>query len=172
MSKATEIWHSIRNIGQNTEKHPVGRITIAREPAPILFGALHLTLHDTFDMDELFKHLVQTDASSAHMHRAYYENQIQQKTFFFNFEYYTVLGEDCTPMEWQRSDNDRGLGDTHIPLSRCGAVVALALFDNNPKKIRNGGRRAKTKHGWVQDVWSPWQVSLSACSCCSILNRH
>lgn len=100
MSKATEIWHSIRNIGKGTEKPTVGRITIAREPAPILFGALHLTLNDTFDMDELFQHLVQTEASSAHMHRAFQEDRKHQKTFFFTFEYYTILGEDCKPMDW------------------------------------------------------------------------
>ncbi|PVI02164.1 hypothetical protein DM02DRAFT_312872 [Periconia macrospinosa] len=163
MSKATEIWHSLRHIGQNTEKQPVGRITIAREPAPILFGALHLTLHDTFDMDELFAHLVKTDASSAHMNRAFYEDPKHQRTFFFNFEYYTVLGDDCTPMEWQRSDKGKGPNDTHLPLSRCGAVVALALFDDKPRRIRNRGRRAKTKYGWVQDIWSPWQVLQLEC---------
>ncbi|CAI6334548.1 unnamed protein product [Periconia digitata] len=156
MSKATEIWHSIRNIGQNLDKQPVGRITIAREPAPILFGALHLTLHDAFDMDEIFRHLVKTDASSAHMHRAFQEDRKHQRTFFFTFEYYTVLGEDCSPMEWQRSDKDKD--DTHIPLSRCGAVVALALFDDKPRPIRNRGRRARTKNGYVQNIWSPWQV--------------
>ena len=165
MSKATEIWHSIRDIGQNTKKQTVGRITIAREPAPILFGALHLTLHETFDMDELFSHLVSTNASSAHMHRAFYEERTHQRTFFFSFEYYTVLGDDCTPMEWQRSDKNKEFSndDDHIPLSRCGAVVALALFDDNPRRIRNRARRAKTKHGWVQDIWSPWQVLQLEC---------
>ncbi|KAF2644554.1 hypothetical protein P280DRAFT_174461 [Massarina eburnea CBS 473.64] len=167
MSKATEIWHSIRNIGQNTEKRTVGRITIAREPSPILFGALHLTLHETFDMDELFQHLVQIDASSAHMHRAFYENRTHQRTFFFKFEYYTVLGDDCTPMEWQRSDKDidkvSNKNHTHIPLSRCGAVLALALFDENPRRIRNRERRAKTQSGWVQDIWSPYQILQLEC---------
>jgi hypothetical protein len=57
-------------------------------------------MHDTFDMDELFQHLVQTEASSAHMHRAFKEDRKHQKTFFFNFEYYTILGEDCKPMDW------------------------------------------------------------------------
>lgn len=158
MSKATEIWHSIRNIGSSSDKQTVGRITIAREPAPILFGALHLTMHKIFDVDELFRHLVQTEASSAHMHRAFHEDQRHQKTFFFNFEYYTIIGEDCKPMDWQRSDKDKGLSDTHIPLSRCSAVVALALYDDKPRRIRNRGRRARTQYGWVQNIWSPWQV--------------
>jgi hypothetical protein len=160
MSKATEIWHSIRNIGQGKSKNPVGRITVAREPAPILFGALHLTMHDTFDMDELFKHLVQTDASSAHMLRAFSEDERHQKTFFFSFEYYTIIGDDCKPMDWQRADDGKGADDIHIPLSRCGSVVALALFDDKPRHIRNKGRRARTQYGWVQDIWSPWQVGI------------
>lgn len=157
MSKATEIWHSIRNIGNSSEKPTVGRITIAREPSPILFGALHLTLNDTFDMDELFRHLVQTEASSAHMHRAFQPDQKHQRTFFFTFEYYTVIGDDCKPMDWQRADKDSGSRGQHLPLSRCGAVVALALYDEKPRRIRNRSRRARG-HGWVQDIWSPWQV--------------
>lgn len=38
--------------------------SIIREPAPIIFGALHLTMNKHFDMDELFTHLVSADASS------------------------------------------------------------------------------------------------------------
>lgn len=166
MSRAHEIWHSIKDIGvhkSSTDKTIVGRITIAREPSPILFGALHLTMHNTFDMDELYRHLVQTDASSAHMHRAFYEDRRHQKTFFFTFEYYTIIGEDCRPMQWQRADRDIKQIESHIPLTRCGAVVALALFDDKPRRIRNRGRRAKTQYGWVQDVWSPWQVLNIQC---------
>ncbi|KAF2023267.1 hypothetical protein EK21DRAFT_81327 [Setomelanomma holmii] len=163
MSKATEIWHSLRDIGTNSAKTTVGRITVAREPSPILFAALHLTLHDAFDMDELFMHLVQTEASSAHMFRSFNEDKRHQRTFFFNFEYYTIIGDDCKPMEWQRADKVTVAHDSHIPLTRCSAVVALALFDANPRRIRNRGRRARTKYGWVQDVWSPWQVLQLEC---------
>ncbi|KAF2013925.1 hypothetical protein BU24DRAFT_424942 [Aaosphaeria arxii CBS 175.79] len=166
MSRANEIWHSIKDIAVNkaqSGKTVVGRITIAREPSPILFGALHLTMHNTFDMDELFRSLVQTDATSAHMHRAFHEERKRQKTFYFSFEYYTIIGEECKPMQWQRADRDIKHTESHIPLTRCGAVVALALFDDNPRRIRNRGRRAKTKYGWVQDVWSPWQVLNIQC---------
>ncbi|KAF2792843.1 hypothetical protein K505DRAFT_325900 [Melanomma pulvis-pyrius CBS 109.77] len=165
MSKANEIWHSIKDIGADSTKsqRAVGRITIAREPSPILFGALHLTMNKTFDMNELFRCLVQPEASSAHMHRAFHEDMRHQKTFFFVFEYYTVIGEDCKPMQWQRADKDKGATDSHIPLTRCGAVVALALYDDKPRRIRNRGRRAKTQHGWVQNVWSPWQVLNLQC---------
>ncbi|CAN9168761.1 unnamed protein product [Alternaria alternata] len=158
MSRATEIWHALRDIGKRPDEKVVGRITIAREPSPILFGALHLTMHDAFDMDELFRHLVETEASSAHMFRAFNQNPKHQRTFFFNFEYYTIVGDDCVPMQWQRADKITGHSDHHIPLSRCSAVVALVLYDDKPRRIRNRGRRAKTQFGWVNDVWSPWQV--------------
>ncbi|KAI4683670.1 uncharacterized protein J4E88_004847 [Alternaria novae-zelandiae] len=158
MSRATEIWHALRDVGKQPDQTVVGRITIAREPSPILFGALHLTLNDAFDMDELFRHLVETEASSAHMFRAFNQNPKHQRTFFFNFEYYTIVGDDCQPMQWQRADKITGQSDHHIPLSRCSAVVALVLYDDKPRRIRNRGRRAKTQFGWVHDVWSPWQV--------------
>jgi hypothetical protein len=128
-----------------------------------LFGALHLTLHNAFDMDELFQHLVQADASSAHMFRAFAPDERHQRTFFFNFEYYTVIGDDCKPMQWQLADNPTSKTDSHIPLTRCGAVVALALFDHAPRRVRNRGRRAKTKYGWIHDIWSPWQVAQIEC---------
>lgn len=38
--------------------------SIIREPAPIIFGALHLTMNKHFDMDEIFENLVSADASS------------------------------------------------------------------------------------------------------------
>jgi hypothetical protein len=163
MSKATEIWHSLRDIGKQQDQAVVGRITIAREPSPILFGALHMTLHDAFDMDELFHHLVDTEASSSHMFRAFNQDPKHQRSFFFNFEYYTIIGDDCRPMQWQCADEITDESDHHIPLTRCSAVVALALYDDNPRRIRNRGRRAKTQFGWVHDVWSPWQVLQLEC---------
>lgn len=122
-------------------------------------------MNNVFDMDELFKHLVQTEATSAHMHRAFLQDRRHQRTFFFTFEYYTIIGEDCKPMQWQRADkeNNKVPTDTHIPLTRCSAVVALALYDDNPRRIRNRSRRANTKYGWVQDIWSPWQVLNVQC---------
>lgn len=160
---SSDIWHSLKDIGKSQDEAVVGRITIAREPSPILFGALHLTLHDVFDMDELFQNLVETEASSAQMFRSFDEDPKHQRSFFFNFEYYTIIGEDCKPMQWQRADKITGASDHHIPLSRCSAVVALTLYDEKPRRVRNRGRRAKTRFGWVHDVWSPWQVLQIEC---------
>ncbi|PVH95440.1 hypothetical protein DM02DRAFT_645322 [Periconia macrospinosa] len=159
ISQALKIWHTIRNIGQSASKKIVGRITIAREPAPILFGALHLTLHEYFDMDELFHHLVETEYSTAHMYRAFSTDEKHQKTFFFKFEYYTITGEDCKPMDWQLADT----GDGPMPLSRCSAVVALMLNDDAPQRIKNMERRARSEYGWIQDLWSSWQVLQIEC---------
>jgi hypothetical protein len=120
-------------------------------------------MHNAFDMDELFRHLVRTEASSAHMFRAFEEDPRHQRTFFFTFEYYTIIGDDCKPMQWQRADTVTKSSDSHIPLSRCGAVVALALFDENPRRVRNRARRSKTNYGWVHDTFSPWQVLQLEC---------
>lgn len=165
MSRANEIWHSLKDIGTGNSPvgKPVGRITIAREPSPILFGALHLTMNRAFDMDELFSHLVSTESSSAHLDRAFDSDRKHQKTFLFNFEYYTIIGDDCKPMQWQYANRDGSVKRGHIPLSRCSAVVALALYDDTPRRIRTRGRRGQTKTGWVQSIWSPWQVLVVEC---------
>lgn len=154
MSKAAEIWHMLRNSGKQADEKVVGRITIAREPSPILFGALHLTHSSAFDMDELFQHLVETALSSAHMFRAFDQSPRRRKTFFFHFGYYTLIGDDCIPMRWQDRHDPP---NHHVPLSRCSAVVALALNDENPRRLRNRSKRG-TRYGWMTDVWSPWQV--------------
>lgn len=90
-SRPHAIWYAIRELNQPPkERLAVGRITIMREPSPILFGALHHTLCQSFDMDELFRHLVQAEASSADMFRAFDDDPRRQRSFVFNFEYFTV----------------------------------------------------------------------------------
>ena len=41
-----------------------GRITILREPSPLILGALHLTMNRDFDMDEIFAHLVDEEGTN------------------------------------------------------------------------------------------------------------
>ena len=59
-SKAQIIWNSISELNDNPDKErkAVGRITIVREPSPLLFAALHYTMNKHFDVDELYKFLV------------------------------------------------------------------------------------------------------------------
>ena len=162
---ANSAWLALKDINSNTKKErkAVGRITIAREPSSILFGALHLTLHDAFDMDELFRLLVDTEVSSAYIHGSFHEDHRRQRSFVFNFEYYTIIGQECEPMRWQLATNEREASESHLPLSRCSAVVALSLHGEPIKRIRNPARRAKMRYGHVYDPWAPWQVVNIQC---------
>jgi hypothetical protein len=65
-----------------------------RELSPILFGAVHHVYSRYFDIDELFRCLVEVEGSSASMHRAFDEDVRKQRTFVFNLEYYTASRQD------------------------------------------------------------------------------
>ena len=167
------IWQAVKDLNSDpTSKRPaVGRITIIREPSPIVFGALHLVMKDSFDMDELFRHLVSEDELSiAHMtNRDLALDQRQQRSFVFKFDYFTVVGEDLEPMPWQRTDKKfKASGEKkvekpeHIPISRCSSVVALSLSGGHIKKLRNAARRAKTQYGYIYDPWAPVSLYSSA----------
>ncbi|KAF2091613.1 hypothetical protein K490DRAFT_31641 [Saccharata proteae CBS 121410] len=68
VSKAVAFWDMIKEINAEKEKRTaVGRIIVAQEPCPISFGALHLAKNDCLDMDEIFRHLVDTSFSSSHL---------------------------------------------------------------------------------------------------------
>lgn len=166
-SEALVIWHTIKELNNNPskERKAVGRISILREPSPILFGAIHYTMHRHFDVDELFKCLVKTDASFASLSRAYHSDERRRRTFVFNFEYFTIRGDDCKPQSWQvttHQEEDHGDGH-HINITRCSSVVALYLGGSAVKKIRNHSRRAKGTYGFVYDPFGPWHVLSLQC---------
>lgn len=56
-SRAMAIWENIKKINTDPERQrlAVGRITIVREPSPMLFAALHFTMNKHFDVDGLFQ---------------------------------------------------------------------------------------------------------------------
>jgi len=128
-----------------------------REPSPLLFGALHYTLNKHFDMDEIFSLLVADNPAEALPHRAFDDDVKHRSTFIFNFEYFTLIGDNCRPMPWQRADLLKG-STTHFPLSRCSAVVALLLEGNPIGKVQSRDRRHENKTGDVFDLFSPWRV--------------
>lgn len=165
VAKTEVIWNAMRTVnGPEAQADPaVGRITIVREPSPMLFGALHCTMNAHFDFDELLKHLVESEATSANVHRAFSDRPRRQRSFVFNFEYYTIIGHERKPMAWQMASKQSKHTENHIPISRCSSVVALTLYGEPLKKVRNPARRARTKHGYVHDVWSPWQVLNIQC---------
>jgi hypothetical protein len=164
LPKGQTMWNFIKEINTDASKRQaVGRITILREPSPTLFAAIHLTHDSIFDMDELFSHLVQQGTTAAYMTRAFSEDPRKQKSFIFSFEYFTIIGDECEPMTWQESDQERVRNPNHIPISRCSSIVALSLIGEPIRKLRNSARRAKTKYGYVYSPWSPWQVLNIQC---------
>ncbi|KAK0908711.1 hypothetical protein LTR91_003939 [Friedmanniomyces endolithicus] len=163
-SKAHAIWRAISELNQPPkERLAVGRITILREPGPVLFGAVHHTLSKHLDVDELFRHLLESEGSSANVHRAFDEDVRKQKSFVFNFEYFTIIGKGCKPMKWQLADQQEERSASHIPITRCSSVVALVLDGEAVKKVKNPSRQATNSHGFAYDPWAPWQVLNLQC---------
>lgn len=166
MSRALDIWNQIKSIntGSEEQRQAVGRITIVREPSPLLFAAVHYTMRQHFDMDELFQLLVD-DKTTAIPHRPFDLDPLHRRTFVFTFEYFTIVGDECVPMKWQRADEraDVGVMEGHVPISRCCSVVALWLGGEPVSKIRNRNRRISRKIGDVYDPFGPWHLlSLQA----------
>ena len=167
LSRSMDIWKRINSINAHPErsKQAVGRITVVREPSPLLFAALHYTMKDHFDMDKIFEMLEANCKTKAFPHSPWAENPKHRNTFVFNFEYYTIVGDECVPMKWQRADEELGGSMTHVPVSRCSSVIALSLEAKPVSKIRHRGRRNPLgrREGELFDPFSPWHVlSLQA----------
>ncbi|KAK4695499.1 hypothetical protein P7C71_g2261, partial [Lecanoromycetidae sp. Uapishka_2] len=124
-----------------------------------VFAALHYTLQDHFDMDEIFAFLL-SDKTQAIPHRPWDNDAKRRKTFVFTFEYFTIIGDKCKPMKWQRADEEPGESESHIPITRCASVVGLSLEGRPLKKIKHRGRRSDIyrKEGEIFDPFSPWHV--------------
>ncbi|KAL8856002.1 MAG: hypothetical protein Q9178_007372 [Gyalolechia marmorata] len=159
VSKAQAIFNNIKSINADASRtrEAVGRITIVREPSPLLFAALHYTMTPHFDMDEIFQMLVE-DKTKAHTHRPFSRDHRHQRTFVFTIDFFTIIGDDCQPMSWQKADQDKGSWDTHIPISRCSSVVALSLVGQPARPVKNKARRAEQKIGQIFDPFAPWHV--------------
>lgn len=163
-SNALCIWHTIKELNPPAkERKAVGRISIMRELSPVLFGAIHYTMHRYFDVDELFRHLVQTDGSSASLHRVYDSDERRRRSFVFNFEYFTLIGNKCQPMAWQLADRQEERSEHHIAITRCSSVVALHLGGKHIKRLKDRSRQAKGSYGFVYDPFASWQVLNLQC---------
>ncbi|KAK5736426.1 hypothetical protein LTR17_007422 [Elasticomyces elasticus] len=163
-SRASAIWRAISEVNQPPkERLAVGRITIVREPSPILFGAVHHTLTKHFDVDELFRHLIDSGGSSANMHRCFEEDVRKQRSFVFNFEYFTIIDSRCKPMKWQLADRQEERSSSHIPITRCSSLVALSLDGPAVRKVKNPSRHADNSHGYSYDPWSAWHLVNLQC---------
>jgi hypothetical protein len=165
-SRALQIWERIRHTNTDIDdlKKAVGRLTIIREPSPLLFAALHHTMNKHFDMDEIFGFLVDDDPALMRSHNPFSKDDRHRRSMVWNAEYFTVIGEGCLPMKWQRSDIDGGEKDKdHIPISRCSASVALSFEGKSSGAVKSKDRRLAHKKGDVFDPFSPWRVLAIMC---------
>ena len=153
----------------------MGRITIVREPSSLLFAALHYTQKDHFDVDELFE-LLYKEKTETRPHRPFSPNVLHRKTFVWAMvrtfsstmsftwlmldmqEYFTIVGEGCVPMKWQKADEHLAETELHVPISRCSSVVALSLDGERLGQIRNKSRKRDRTFGDVYDPFSPWHL--------------
>ncbi|KAL8725277.1 MAG: hypothetical protein Q9181_006477 [Wetmoreana brouardii] len=159
VSRAQAIWNNLKGINadKSLQREAVGRITIVREPSPLLFAALHYTMHSHFDMDEAYSMLVE-DKTTAFAHRPFSTNDRHQRTFVFTLDFFTIIGDECQPATWQRSDEDGSASESHVPLSRCSSYVALSLSGPPARQVKNKARRAERKTGNIFDPFAPWHV--------------
>ncbi|KAL8978552.1 MAG: hypothetical protein Q9205_005886 [Flavoplaca limonia] len=159
VSRAQAIWNSIKSINADASRtrEAVGRITIVREPSPLLFAALHYTMTPHFDMDEIFRMLTE-DKTKAERHRPFSTDHRHQRSFVFTLDFYTIIGDECQPMTWQKADEDHGMSKSHVSISRCSSVVALSLVGQPSRPVKNKARRAEQKIGQIFDPFAPWHV--------------
>lgn len=163
LSKSMEIWERLKSVNADPEQSgkSVGKIICLREPSPLLFAALHYTMHKHFDMDELFGFLIDHDPVLARPHDPFSADNRRRRSFVFNMEYFTVIGDNCVPMPWQRFDPNMDVSsETHIPITRCSAAIALSLEGSPVSMVKNKDRRVNRKYGQVYDPFSPWRVLI------------
>lgn len=169
--EALTVWETLKKV--NSGGSSVGRMTILQEPSPLMLGAAHMTMGRHFDMNELFQHLVSTNGNKgktrAYMSRAFESDPLRQRTFFFAFKYYTVVGEGFTPVSWQAYDprpQDRKSPD-HIDITECSSILALSLGMGSkpPKPVRPKVRRrgVANKQGLLYDTFAPWHLLSIQC---------
>ncbi|KAK4111581.1 hypothetical protein N656DRAFT_141307 [Canariomyces notabilis] len=162
----SSVWRVLKDI--NADGDAVGRITILQEPTPLMLAATHMSMQQHFDMDELFQHLVSTTGNKgktkAYMDRAFETADLRQRSFFFVFKYYTVVGEGLTPAPWQAFDHrppDRKSPD-HIDITECSSILALSLGGDPTGTVKVKVKR-KTRSGLIYDTFAPWHLLNIQC---------
>ncbi|KAL0939562.1 GTPase-activator protein for ras-like GTPase containing protein [Colletotrichum truncatum] len=166
IADAPTVWNALKGI--HADGKAVGLVTILQEPTALMLGALHMTMAPYFDMTELFNHLI-TDhdnngKTTAYVHRAFAKDSsprhIRQRSFFFAFKYYTVVGEGLEPAPWQKYDNrppDRRSPD-HIDIAECSSILALSLSGQPRQSVKQNRRREGTQEGFLFDTFAPWHL--------------
>ena len=86
VSRSQQIWERLRvtNADVDDAKKAVGRLTIVREPSPLLFASLHYTMSKHFDMDEIFGFLVDDDPILVRAHDPFSEDARHGRSMVWN----------------------------------------------------------------------------------------
>lgn len=92
-SRSLGVWNRIKSTNNDPTKQlkAMGRITVVREPSPLLFAALHYTHSKHFDVDELFAFLVDDDPHLSRPPNPFAQDERHQRSFSFTFEYFTIV---------------------------------------------------------------------------------
>ncbi|KAK1979665.1 hypothetical protein LZ30DRAFT_596412 [Colletotrichum cereale] len=163
---APTVWNALKGI--HADGQAVGLVTILQEPSPLMLGALHMTMVPYFDMTELLDHFI-TDhgnngKTTAHVHRAFARDpsprHLRQRSFFFVFKYYTVVGEGLEPAPYQKYDKrpaDRRARD-HIDIAECSSILALSLSGPPRQSVKQTRRREGPQEGFLFDTFAPWHL--------------
>ncbi|OLN96068.1 hypothetical protein CCHL11_03181 [Colletotrichum chlorophyti] len=163
---APTVWNALKGI--HADGQAVGLVTILQEPSALMLGALHMTMSPYFDMNELLNHLI-TDhdnngKTTAHVHRAFATDSspsnLRQRSFFFVFKYYTVVGEGLEPAPFQKYDKrppDRRSRD-HIDIAECSSILALSLSGPPRQSVKQTRRREGPQEGFLFDTFAPWHL--------------
>jgi hypothetical protein len=159
------IWKSLSNTNadRTRQRRAVGKIIILREPSALLFGAAHLTMNKHFDMDQLFRLLIDGTMTKAYMKGCLKSDPRQQRSFVYSFKYHCIVGNHREPKAWQTSDRNLTSSTDHIPISTCSSIVALSLSGKPTNTLKRRSRKANTIVGQIFDPFAPWRVLSIQC---------
>ena len=163
-----QLWEVLRHTNTDdvqTQK-AVGRIVVMREPTPLLCATLHFTMSDHFDMDFIFRIMIDdTINTTAYVNGHSSKDSRHQRSIIFMVKYHTLVGEGRTPLIWQNHDDDVVRTEAHVPISTCSAVVALSLAGKPARHVRSHSRKSKRRDevSALYDPFNPWHVLSLQC---------
>lgn len=158
-------WEALKSTNcDQTKKPAVGRIIVVREPPSSLFAALHLTMEEHFDMDSIYRMLIDDHTPTKAITKGYLKHDPRrQRSIIFVFKYHTIIGEGRSPLTWQNHDDVDAPSEDHVPLSTCSSVVALSLAGRPSHTLRRNSRKRKSIVGHIYDPFAPWHVLSIQC---------
>lgn len=157
-------WEALKSTNNDSSrKQAVGRIVVMREPKPSLFAALHLTMNEYFDMDSIYRILIDASTPSIGiLHGVRHWDHRRRRSFVFVFKYHTITGSGSNPLPWQQHDPELIYADEGS-LTTCSSVVALSSAAPPAYSIHPNSRRRSTIVGHVYDPFAPWHVLALQC---------